>query len=310
MKVLTQPRILHGPARWKWATIFFILSTAITSVGADDVAGTSLLVDHRWLVNHLDDSDLRILDFRKSALAYRLGHIPGARRIPRRAAYDTVDSVKGMFPGPAILAEYLGSAGVLPEHRIVIYDGSDSLWAARLFWALEVIGHDDVRILDGGYRAWKEESGSVTRKVTDLPPVHYTPEMRPRLVADTQWMLDHLGSPGVSIIDSRSPEEFSGEDRQATRGGHMPGAVNIDWVNYLVAGDGSLFLTPDSLKKLYRQNSVDGKSTIVAHCQTGVRASHTYFALRMLGYADVRVYDGSWEVWGNRSDTPIITAGR
>jgi thiosulfate/3-mercaptopyruvate sulfurtransferase len=273
---------------------------------ADSVVAPQLLVDASWLEDNLDTPNLRILDYSRSAVAYRLGHIPGAIRIPRHAAYDTVEGTKGMLPHPDVLAEYLGHAGVLPEHRIVIYDDSDGLWAARLFWALEVIGHEFVHILDGGFRTWKDESGPVTRRVLSAQTSLYVPTPRPHLVADTAWMFMQLENPNVQIIDSRSPDEYSGNDRRADRAGHMPGAINIDWVNNLTSGEGSSFLAAGPLQMLYSNGSVGRESMIVTHCQTGVRAAHSYFALRLLGYTDVRVYDGSWEVWGNRDDTPIV----
>lgn len=269
------------------------------------IAEPSLLVDGEWLEANISDPELRIIDFRKSRLAYRIGHIPGARHLPRKAAFDTVDGTKGMLPPLETLADHLGDIGVLPEHRIVIYDDADALWAARLFWALEVVGHSRVHVLDGGMRGWKDQNRPVTRRKAEISVENYVAEPRESLVVDTSMMLGRLGSPETWIIDSRSPEEYAGKDKRARRVGHIPGALNIEWILNLEDGPGSRFLVEDDLPPVYHDIYSNPRPEIVTYCQAGVRASHTYFTLRLLGYSDVKVYDGSWEVWGNLDDTPI-----
>ena len=187
----------------------------------------------------------------------------------------------------------------------MIYDDADALWAARLFWALEVVGHQQVHILNGGFRAWKDQGREIARRPTGNVRTVYKASPKPGLVVDTAEMLDRLGSRDTWIIDSRSPEEYNGTDKRAKRTGHVPGAVNIDWTLNLVAGVGSHFLDSYDLLPVYAGITDPPRAEIVTYCQTGVRASHTYFVLRQLGYTNLKVYDGSWEVWGNLPDTPI-----
>ena len=281
-----------------------LIGSVCTAKGRD--VQWPLLIDPSFLENRLNEPDVKVVDFRRRTLTYRLGHIPGAVHLPRKTAYDEVGGVEGMLPPIDTVAEYLGEAGIGRNDRIIIYDASDGLWAARLFWALEVIGHRDVHILDGGYRLWKAGDRPISRKKPDVIPEEYVPNPNMSIVADTDWLLNHLDDDRIQIVDARSPAEFSGEDRRANRAGHIPSAVNIDWIENLTGGEGTDFLNAARLVDLYAERRIDSERMIVTHCQTGVRASHTYFALRLLGYANIKVYDASWEVWGNREDTPIV----
>lgn len=265
----------------------------------------SLLVEPGVLADHLDDHELKIVDYRRRELNFVLGHIPGAVFLPRKVAYDKVGGVTGMLPAVENVAAMLGNAGITAEDRIVIYDASDGLWASRLFWALEVIGHRNVHILNGGFRRWKAEGRPTSGKKPMTTPAEYTPSENKTIVADTDWLMDHFDSAEIQIIDSRSPDEYSGVDRQAKRGGHIPTAVNVEWMRNLTGGQRTDFLAGEDLAGIYAEEGINPEKLIVTHCQTGVRASHTYFALRLLGYKNLKVYDGSWEVWGNREDTPV-----
>lgn len=149
------------------------------------------------------------------------------------------------------------------------------------------------------------------REVQIEPPVvpreNFIARVQPEFLATKEWVLEKLGNPSVQVIDTRSPKEYTGKDVRARRGGHIPGAININWVHNLTDGDSKTFLPEGKLAEMYESLEVSKDKVAVTHCQTGVRAAHTYFVLRLLGYPKVRVYDGSWAEWGNDQEAPIAT---
>ena len=262
-----------------------------------------LLVDSDWLGDNLGKEGLVVVDFGTAKQAYQAGHIPGAVFVERSAAYATVNQVSGMLPRPEAAVEHFEKAGISNKSRVVIYDATGGLWASRLFWALEYFGHEKVHILDGGYPAWSAEEREIS---TDTPAVqrgNFKLEIRDDLVADTAFILENLENAAVQVVDARSPGEYSGGDVRAARGGHIPGAVNLDWG--LNLDDNRQFLSLQELAEVYDSADISKDKTQITHCQTGVRGAHTYFVLRYLGYKDVRLYDESWVVWGNSTTTPI-----
>lgn len=262
----------------------------------------NILVDPQWVSERL--GRITVLDYGRNPEAFAAGHIPSAAFVPRAAAWETIDGIEGMLPPVAAVVADLRAAGVRNDQPVVVYDGGNGLWSSRLFWALEYLGHQKVHLLDGGVSAWEREGFPIVHDVTWPEEGDFEARVQPRLIADTPFILDQLSdsASSLTVIDARSPAEFAGEDLRAERGGHIPGSVNIDWVeNMSTAG---LFLTFQELADLYR-DVTDADGDIVTLCQTGVRGAHTYVVLRVLGVERARVYDGSWAEWGNRSDVPI-----
>ena len=199
--------------------------------------------------------------------------------------------------------------GVTPDRPVVVYEEDSGLRAARMFWFLEYLGHPNVRVLDGGVRAWKAEGLPVTTEtVTPVASTwHGTPD--PSKLATWLQVYERLGKPETAIIDTRSDEEYRAELVRAKRGGAIPGAVHLEWKRNLTP-DGR-FKSADELRALYLDAGVTSDREVVTYCQGGYRAAHAYLALRILGYPHVRNYTGSWKEWGDREDLPIeVTVGR
>ncbi len=267
--------------------------------------GEELLVTPEWLVENADS--VTLLDARGSLDAFSEGHIAGAAFVARQVTWDTVDGIAGNLPEPEIVAADLEDVGVRHDRPVVVYDAGNGLWASRVFWALEYLGHTRVHLLDGGLEAWTAAGHAVTGEVTVPQRGEFTANVRPALIATADDLLEDLGNENLAILDARSPGEYEGTDVRSARGGHIPGSINIDWVNNV--GDGTSFRSTTELAALY-DDAISGRNgPKVALCQTGVRGAHTYVALRVLGHDEVRVYDGSWEEWGNRDDLPIAGEG-
>lgn len=285
-------------------TLLVLVSMTLVSCGAptpETAPNLDLLVDANWVASHLGDDTVRIVDMRPVD-DYAQGHIPGAVQLDLTAVRATIDDVRGQVAPPEIVAAVLGGLGIDAETTVVVYDADTGIDAAHLFWTLEYYGHRDVHLLDGGWGAWQRAGREVSTELPTIAPKTFVAQPQPELIADAAWMLAHLEDENPTIVDARSVEEYRGEDVRAARGGHIPGAILVDWQTIL-KDDGS-FKDVSALESLYRSAGLEPGQEVVTYCQTGHRAAHNYFTLRLLGYT-VRLYDGSWEEWGNRADTPV-----
>jgi thiosulfate/3-mercaptopyruvate sulfurtransferase len=193
--------------------------------------------------------------------------------------------------------------GVTADRPVVTYDATSGLRAARTFWLLEYLGHPSVRVLDGGLGAWTEQGLSLsTEPVAPSPSTwHGTPN--PDRLATWQDVFERLGRPETAIVDTRSEDEYRARLVRARRGGAIPGAVHLEWTENLTP-DGRYKL-PSDLAAMYASRGVTPDREVVTYCQGGYRAAHTYLALRILGFPNVRNYTGSWKEWGDREDLPL-----
>lgn len=273
---------------------------------AKGYANPALLASGQEVADHLGDADVRILDTR-SPDRYVAGHIPGAVNLPLAEITRTIKGVPGMLAPIQEVEQALGARGVTRESRVVIYDDFGGDQATRLFWTLDFLGHPQVSVLQGGFGLWQREGRPIARDTPSITPVRYVATPDPTKGVDLAWVRAHLDNRAVVLLDSRSPEEFEGEvpGRDVARPGHIPGAINVDWVRNLTTTEPRQFKVGADLARLYRRAGVIPDKEIVVYCRTGVRASHTYFVLRLLGYPKVRLYDGSFVEWAADPNLPV-----
>jgi thiosulfate/3-mercaptopyruvate sulfurtransferase len=277
-------------------------SLAPLPVGLGD---SPYLIDTDWLAANIDRAGLLILDVRSTG-EFDTGHIAGAVNVPPADMTAIVDRNNNMAPSAADFTAVLQAAGVNGGASLVIVDGGNLRWASRMFWTLEYFGHTDVSVLHGGLAAWSGEGRPLSAEATNPPAGDFEARAESDRLAGMGDVLDRLDDPDAMILDTRSPAEFAGEDVRAARGGHIPGAVNVDWI--LASNDTAApTLKPaEELRALYEGAGVTpDRAMILIYCQSGMRASHTYLVLRLLGYENLRLYDASWAEWGNDAEVPI-----
>ncbi|GEB45616.1 sulfurtransferase [Microbacterium testaceum] len=282
-----------------------------TSPKFADYSEPGRLVTGEWLEERLGREGLVIVESDEDVLLYETGHIPGSVKVDWHTELN--DPVVRDYVDGAGFAELLSRKGISRDDTVVIYGDKNNWWAAYALWVFSLFGHEDVRLLDGGRDKWISEGRPITTDKTVVEPTDYPVVERDdsALRAYKDDVLAHLGNP---LIDVRSPEEYSGErttapaypEEGALRAGHIPSAQSVPW-GKAVADDGG-FKTREELDAIYRDGAglADGDK-IVAYCRIGERSSHTWFVLKhLLGFDDVRNYDGSWTEWGSAVRVPIV----
>jgi thiosulfate/3-mercaptopyruvate sulfurtransferase len=278
---------------------------------AEDGYANAVLVTTDWLAEQLGEDGLVVAEVDENPDLYDEGHIPGAVKLHWRD--DLQDPVERDIVDRETFERVLGVRGIGNSTTVVLYGDKNNWFAAYAYWYLKVYGHADVRILDGGRQKWIDEQRELT---TDLPsPVAQTYSANERdetIRAYRDQVREWLEAGGVSLVDVRSPGEYAGEliappgyeQEGAQRAGHIPTAVSIPWAS-AVRDDGT-FKGADELRELYETRGVTPAQPVTAYCRIGERSAHTWFVLsELLGYEDVRNYDGSWTEWGNLVDVPI-----
>lgn len=264
------------------------------------------LVEVDWLHDHLDRSDLLIVDTRLSD-EYGRGHIPGAISWDTYLKYHWADtSPEGMEQFNRLLEFTVGQHGITHEHMVVFYDeGGVGYRAIRGVWVLNYLGHDHAHLLNGGLAAWQAAGLPLSREHRRLRPARFIANVQPALVATYRDVLEAIGRSDTVILDARAPDEHRGENVRAIRGGTVPGAVNVDYVHNV--DEEGRFKSPDDLRRLYESAGLRTEREILTYCHGSYRAAHAWLALRLAGYDRVRPYLGSWQEWGDRIDLPIET---
>jgi thiosulfate/3-mercaptopyruvate sulfurtransferase len=275
-----------------------------------DYADSEVLVSTDWVAQHGGDANVQLVEVDVDTTAYETGHIAGA--VDWGWQSDLNDPVRRDLIGKAELEQLLGQSGITPETTVVLYGDNNNWFAAFALWILKIYGHNDARLMNGGRVKWEAEGRQLTDDIPDVAATTYSaqdPDAALRVYQrDVQ---DRLDNPNVGLVDVRSPQEFTGEilappglPETAQRGGHIPGAANIPWAS-AVADDGT-FKSPVELQEIYGGKGIVPDKEIVTYCRIGERSSHTWFVLKyLLGYPDVRNYDGSWTEWGSMIGVPI-----
>jgi thiosulfate/3-mercaptopyruvate sulfurtransferase len=277
-------------------------------------AHPEVLVDTQWVEEHVKDSKVRIAEVDYDPKAnYQLGHVPGAVLFDWRQ--DINDPVSRNVLSKQAYEDLLQRAGVNNDTTLVLYGDFNNWFAAFAFWVFKYYGFKDVRIMNGGRKKWLEEDREVNKDIPNYPKGNLKatdPDKNIRVFLDeVKQSLD--AKDRIRMVDVRSPKEFTGEilappeypTEHAQRGGHIPGAENIPWAQAVNDKDGT-FKSADELKKLYESKGITSDKEIIAYCRIGERSSHTWFVLKyLLGYSNVKNYDGSWTEWGNMIANPI-----
>jgi thiosulfate/3-mercaptopyruvate sulfurtransferase len=269
------------------------------------------LVSTEWLAEHLNDPDIRIVESDEDTLLYDQGHIPGAVKIDWTA--DLNDQIQRDYIKRTAFAKLMRSKGISNDTTVIFYGDKNNWWAAYALWVFKLFGHDNVKILNGGRKKWVDEGRELTRDVPKIKKSKYTAQKRDDKTnrAFRKDVQTHVKKNGV-LVDVRSVPEYTGEklhmpeypQEGALRGGHIPGARSIPWAQ-AVREDGT-FKSPEELKALYEGKDVTPEKDVIVYCRIGERSSHTWFVLKnLLGYPNVRNYDGSWTEWGNSVGLPI-----
>jgi thiosulfate/3-mercaptopyruvate sulfurtransferase len=268
----------------------------------------SALVSPEWLQERLGDPAVRVIESSIEKATYDAAHIPGALWCDHfRDLLQSGDDTQGDILNPGQFAALMSRYGVTPDTTVVWYGDRHNAFATRGFWTMDFYKHPaPFHVLDGGRERWLAEGRPTTSEVVAPPktlypqPWDFTAEDR----ATWRHVRDAITDPAKVILDVRSQEEYDGTVARAKHGGHIPGAVHVEWTDATAAPN---VLKPlDELRRLYEDAGITPDKEVIAHCQLGVRASHTWFVLKhVLGYPNVRNYDGSWAEWGNRDDLPI-----
>jgi len=261
-----------------------------------------LLIDGETLQSAMDAHDLLVIDLSRPPI-HMQQHIPGAVNLDIGRIMASRPPVMGLLPEISYLEGLLGALGATAETHIVAYDEESNAKACRLLWTLDCLGHRKASLLDGGLQAWAAEGRALSADPTPVTPADYHAQPNTDVIADKAFIQAHLGK--IQIVDVRSPAEYEGVDKRAQRGGHIPGAVNIEWT-LAIDRMRQLRLHPhDELRQLYQDAGLDPNRETVVHCQTHQRSSHSYIVLKLLGFTHLRGYPGSWSDWGNDPETPI-----
>ena len=259
----------------------------------------------RILKAHLRNPLLLIVDLTTPHI-YAQGHISGAVFLDyHRQLEVTHPPLSGRFPSVNGFSRLLSELGVTSETHIVAYDEEGGDKAGRLCWALDSMGHHRWSLLDGGRIAWLKELYPLDHVPVKRIPSNYWASFQPQFMVTQEYILSRLGADDMVLLDARTPGEFSGEDFITVKAGHIPGAVNLDWMLTLDTARGWRIRSRNYLKKLFENAGVTPTKEIITYCHGHQRAAHTYVVLKLLGYPNIKGYVGAWNEWGNLADTPV-----
>ncbi len=274
-------------------------------------AHPEMLVETDWVAEHLKDPKVRIVESDEDVLLYEVGHVPGAVKIDWHT--DLQDPLKRDYIDRERFEQLMSKAGIANDTKVVFYGDKNNWWACYALWVFKLFAHKDAVIMNGGRQKWIDEGRELSKDTPSYAPTQYRAQERDdkTIRAFREDVREHISS-GLPLVDVRSPQEYSGEllhmpgypQEGALRGGHIPGAKNIPWAR--AARENGTFKSPEELTQLYQPQGVTPDKDIIAYCRIGERSSHSWFVLTyLLGYPNVKNYDGSWTEWGNLVGAPI-----
>jgi len=276
-----------------------------------EYAHPEVLVSTQWVADHSSDPKIRLVEVDVDTTAYDQGHIAGA--VGWNWQTQLQDNVRRDLIDRATLERLLGQSGISNDTTIILYGDNNNWFAAYALWQLKYYGHQDVRLMNGGRKKWLEEKRPLTTDAPKVAPATYRatgPDESLRAYKEQVLAIVQRKTAG-HLVDVRSVDEFTGKiiappgmSETAQRAGHIPTAANIPWAQ--AANEDGTFKSADQLKQLYQGKGVNGNGETIAYCRIGERSSHTWFVLKyLLGYNNVKNYDGSWTEWGNLIGAPI-----
>ncbi len=276
-----------------------------------DYAHPEYLVDTNWVAEHLNDPNVRIVESDEDYLLYETGHIPGAVKVDWFTTLQ--DPVERDFLSKQAFEDLCRRLGIANDTTVVFYGDRYNWFATYALWLFEYYGHKNSKIMNGGRLKWEHEGRPFTKEEPKYPPTNYTAKEADESIRAYRDEVLAQSNAGRPMVDVRSPQEYRGEllsmpnypQEGATRGGHIPGAVNIPW-SRAVDSETGVFMPASDLRALYQGSGVDPDSRVISYCRIGERSSHTWFVLKyLLGYPNVKNYDGSWTEWGNLVGAPV-----
>ena len=268
-------------------------------------ASLPLILEPEQLAPLLGKKQLLIIDL-SDLDTHRAYHVPGAIHLDYAQLCQELPSTAGQLSSNTPLSQTLNQIGLTPNHHVIAYDSGDNAQACRLLWTLDLIGHSHYSLLNGGLSAWLDECYPTEAGATEIKPGTQTfSYLADAPSVDLLYLLQHLNDKTIQIVDARTPEEYCGQDNRAQRGGHIPGAINLDH-RRLISAEHSMRLIPEpEIKQIIKELGLKPKLKTICHCHTHRRSALVYIALKSLGYNNLKAYPGSWAEWGNNLDTPI-----
>ena len=266
----------------------------------------SILVTTDWLAEHIDDSGIVVVDTDDPA-EYAQGHVSGASNPPDNY-YKTSLEDRTHIQGPEQFAATMSDLGIDDDSLVVAYDRTGGLYALRLMWALHYYRHSNVKMLDGGYQKWVFEGRATDSSPYELDgSASFTPREPDRAIyAGMDDVLEAIGADDTTLLDVRTDGEWDGSNKRGgKRGGRIPGAIHLEWVNFHTGGEIPVLKTADEIRGLLAEKGVSVGNNVITYCQGGIRAAQAYWVLKLVGADSVRNYDASWREWGNNVTVPV-----